>query len=191
MQRPAAHAAAAPELLPPGGQLVPQPMPVAAANGVPLRTGTRICELVRKARFPLPRPGDGLCGRQIGRIADRAAEAGGANHRAIAARQAAAGHVVPFRILDALIEQLLHAGGVELPAHAVAGPLQLDLGQLDLCLGRLADRQLLQQGRPALSIPPRPEIRPAIRSAPGRTPWWPWARCPRTRRSSCRWDECS
>ena len=168
---------------------MPQPMPVAAANGVPFRTGTRVCELMRKARFPLPGPGDGLCGRQVRRVADCAAEAGGADHRAIAAREAAAGHVVPFRILDALIEHALHAGRVELPAHAVAGPLQLDLGQADLCLGRCG---------PAIAPAGLPPIDPTSTRIPSRNSVSARSNTlvalgpvPQGSRSSCRWGECS
>ena len=45
------------------------------------------------------------------------AEAGRADHRAVAARQAAAGDVVPAGMLGVVVEQVADVGGVHRPAH--------------------------------------------------------------------------
>ena len=60
----------------------------------------------------------GFVAREVAPVLHRGAEAGGAGQRAVAARQAASGDVVPARVLEVPVQQLLDAVGVHRAAHA-------------------------------------------------------------------------
>jgi hypothetical protein len=50
--------------------------------------------------------------RYVADVVNRCAEAGGTNHRAIGTRQAALSDLIPARMLEILVKNVLDAGGV-------------------------------------------------------------------------------
>ena len=83
-------------------------------------------------------------------VLDRRAEAGRADHRAVAAGQAAIGDVVPARVLEVAVEQLADAGDVQLAAHLRRGARVRALGRR---LARPVARRRASAARRARSRP--------------------------------------
>src|SRR5215831_258281 len=73
-------------------------------------------EVGGKAGVPPP-PALRVLAFQIGDIFHGAAETGRADHRAIGARQASPGYVIPARVLVIAVEQFFDAGRFHSPAH--------------------------------------------------------------------------
>ena len=99
MQRPQPTQPRRAELVEPGRELVRHPLPVARAGRRPDAAAVQVGVLDREARVPdagALRLGAG----QVGRVLDGGAEAGRADQRAVAARQAALGDLVPARVLE-------------------------------------------------------------------------------------------
>ena len=96
-----------------------KPLPVARPDIGPHVAPGGVGVLEVEARIP---EADSLAALavQVGNIFDRVAEAGRADHRAVGARQAAVGHVVPAWVLEVVVEQLGQVGRVE-PARG-SGP---------------------------------------------------------------------
>src|SRR5450759_987649 len=94
----AADAAGAAELVDPGRELVRHPLAVARARGAADRAPVDVRVVDREARVPALVALDVLAG-EVGDVLDRRAEARRADHRAVAARQAALGDLVPARVL--------------------------------------------------------------------------------------------
>src|SRR5512133_3084947 len=109
---PAPDAAGHAELVDPCRELVAHPLAVARPRVRPQAPAVDVRELERAARVPLPRPRR-VPAREVGGVFDRRAEAGGADHRAVAAREAALRHVVPPRVVVLPVEELLHPFGRE------------------------------------------------------------------------------
>src|SRR3954463_6889103 len=113
---PAPDAPRAAELVDPGRQLVRHPLAVArlarAAHAATVDVGV----LKREAGVPLAHA-LGLRAREVGRVLDRCAEARRADHRAVAAGEAAVGDLVPAGVLEVALKQLLDAHRVERAAH--------------------------------------------------------------------------
>jgi len=89
----------------------------------------------REAGVPDP-PALGLATRQVGLVLDGGAEARRAHERAVAARQAPGGHVVPARVLQVALEQVAEVEGLHRAAHPAGGGFERTLRLLDV--GRLA-----------------------------------------------------
>src|SRR5689334_5176014 len=115
------------ELVEPGGELVRHPLPVAGARAGPDAAAVQVGEVRGEAGVPDP-PVLGLPAGERGVLVDGGAEAGGADHRAVAAREATARDVVPPRVLGVGVEQVADAGGVHLPAHVRDGAVDDVLG---------------------------------------------------------------
>src|ERR1019366_178149 len=110
---PAAHAPGAAELVDPGGQLVGHPLAIARARGRTHRAPVDVGVVHREARVPaLVAPP--VLARQVGHVLHARTEAGGAHHRAVPAREAALGHLIPARVLEVAIQQVPDVCDVEL-----------------------------------------------------------------------------
>src|SRR3954452_9103132 len=106
-----------PELVDPGGELVGHPLAVARARRAADAAAVDVGVPEREARVPHA-DALGLVAGEVGHVLDVAAEARRAHHRAVAARQAAIGHVVPARMLEVVGEQVLDPARVERPRLA-------------------------------------------------------------------------
>ena len=95
---PAADAARGVELVPPGRELVGQPLAVARGRGGPHRPAVQVRVVEVEARGPGALAAD-LAG-QSRRVAHVAAEAGRADERAVPAGQAPLGHLVPAGVFE-------------------------------------------------------------------------------------------
>ena len=118
MQRPQPTQPETPILIDPRGQLVRQPLAVARADVGPHVPAGGVGMVEVEARIPEADPLAALAVK-VGDVFDRVAEAGRADHGAVGARQAAAGHVVPAGMLQVIVEQLGQVGRVE-PARDLA-----------------------------------------------------------------------
>src|SRR5579884_2141562 len=107
---PAAHAARRAELVDPGREFVRHPLAVARLGGVPHVAAVDVREVHGEARVPPPPPLRVFAG-EVGRVLDRAAEAGGAHHRAVRAGEAPGGDMVPARATVRSIASGASAGG--------------------------------------------------------------------------------
>src|SRR4030042_678222 len=134
---PATHAARCAKLVDPGGQLVGHPLTIAGPCQGSHGTAVDVREIHGETRVQLA-PAFGVLARQVCDIFHGRAEAGGTDHRAVAAGQAALGDVVPARVLIVAVEQLFDALRVYGAAH-LAGSLGDDAYGLRLFLtaGRL------------------------------------------------------
>src|SRR5664280_13120 len=98
----AAHAPRSVELVPPGRQLVGEPLPVPGRRACPHRPAVEKGVLDVEARGPsapaLHRTG------QVGHVVHVAAETGGAHQRAVPTGQAALSHLVPAGVVDVPVE---------------------------------------------------------------------------------------
>src|SRR5215471_16858710 len=119
---PAPRAAAGVELVPPGGELVADPLPVAAPGGVANAAAVQVRVLKREAGIPGPPPFRVLS-RQIADVLDIRAEAGGADQGAVGAGQAPLGDVVPAGILPVAGEELADPPVLHLAPHGGLRPL--------------------------------------------------------------------
>src|SRR5208337_1066777 len=93
---PAADTARHVELVVPGAQLVGQPMPVPRCTGLAHTAAVDVGEIELVAGRPVL-PALGVLTGQIADVFGAGAVAGRAYHRAVAARQAAAGDLLPLR----------------------------------------------------------------------------------------------
>src|SRR5579862_4539475 len=120
---PAADAARGAELVDPACKLVRDPLPVARAPALAYAAAVQIGEIQREAGIPFA---DALGRRtcEVAVILDGGAEAGRADHGAIAAGKAALGDVDPARMVRVRLQQVLDAVGVERSAHLAACPLR-------------------------------------------------------------------
>src|SRR5208282_316171 len=87
------------KLIEPGAEFVSEPMPIPAANSVPHRPGRGVAELMRETRFPLPCASRRGFAERRG-IRHRRTEAGWTHHRAVPAREASLGQLIPLWALD-------------------------------------------------------------------------------------------
>jgi NADPH-dependent glutamate synthase beta subunit-like oxidoreductase len=108
--------AGAAELVVPAAELVGDPLPVPAGARYPHAAAVQVGEIQLETRGPALRP---LRVRpaEVGHVLGGGAEAGRADHRAIAASQAPFGHVGPERRFPAAGQQLPDVGGGHLPSH--------------------------------------------------------------------------
>ena len=171
-------------------QLVAQPVPI-AARMVAVRPGGGVGELVGEAGFPLARPRGRPLPVEVGRVADGGAEAGGADHRAIAAGQAALGHVVPVRDARCCPSRILGRPSVSIfrpmcsaaaPGAARPVPVRPATARATASL-RINSRAARRAGRA--------RTRPQLGQRQVETARWPPGRCPWRRRSSSRPGACS
>ena len=119
----AAAAADAPgraELVVPGAELVRHPLPVARASRGPDAAAVDVRVVDREARVP-DTPPLRLAAGEVGLVLDGRAEAGRADERAVAAREAAVCDVVPARMLEVAREQVAEVEGLHRAAHLVGG----------------------------------------------------------------------
>src|SRR4051812_19777035 len=85
---PATHAARSAKLVLPGGELMRHPLAVARLGARPRAPTMHVRKVHREARVPFAPP-LGALARQVGHVLNRSAETCGADHRAVAACQAA------------------------------------------------------------------------------------------------------
>src|SRR5919202_5134321 len=145
---PAAHAARRAELVDPGGQLVGHPLAVAGtaagADAAAVDVG------VLEVEAGVPAPGAlGLLAREVGDVVDAVAEARGADQRAVAAGQAAVGHLLPAGVLEVAQQELADIAGLHRAAHLRGGALDHPRG-LEFILARgIYGRELVEHLPPA------------------------------------------
>ena len=108
MQRPQPTQPELPELVPPGGELVGQPLAVAIAGPGAEAAAGDLGEARAEAAVPAP-VRDRLGAREVGRLGERRAEAGRAGEGAVAAGDAALGDLGPARVVE-LGEEAVVAG---------------------------------------------------------------------------------
>ena len=114
----AADAAGRAELVVPGAELVGHPLPVARARRRAGRCRRGCRSGRRRSTSPSSRQRSACVAVEVGDVLDRRAEAGRADHRAVAAREAPLGDVVPARVLE-VARQAARGGPSRLDA---AGP---------------------------------------------------------------------
>ena len=114
----AADATRRAELINPSRELVRHPLPIARTRRVADAAAMDKREIHGEAGIPFPHP---FCRRaaQIAVILYRRTEAGGANHGAVAAGQAALGDVVPARMIEVAQQQLPQSLRLQPAAHLI------------------------------------------------------------------------
>src|SRR3954454_3365736 len=142
---PAADAAGAAELVDPGGELVRHPLAIARARRAPNGAAVGVRVVDGEAGVPALMAVDAPA-REVGRVLDGRAEAGGANHRAVAAGEAPLCDVVPARVLVVAVQELLEAVRVELAAHLGACARMRRVGTAPVIGGRLPVGHVAQDG---------------------------------------------
>jgi len=98
---------------------VGHPLPVASFSRGSDTTSVDIGKTQREARIPAT-PVLGMVPGHVAHVFHGRAEAGGTNHRAIGARQAAPGDLVPVRVLKVVVEELFDSCGIN-ASHLLAG----------------------------------------------------------------------
>src|SRR5208283_196898 len=116
---PATYASGTAKLINPRCQLVRHPLPVARLAGGSYAASVNVGKTLGKAGIPLP-PAFRVVAGHIAGVFHRGAEASGTNHGAIGASQAAGSDVVPARMVEILMQQLLDPGVVD-AANLLAG----------------------------------------------------------------------
>src|SRR4029453_5827889 len=132
----ATDAAGAAELVVPGAELVGQPLAVAGSRRLPDRAAVDVRVVDREARVPDPGTCNGSI--QVVRVLDGGAEARRARHRAVAAREAAVGDLVPARMLEVVAQEVADVARVELPPHPGGGVVGLGRRRGAVHVGRVA-----------------------------------------------------
>ena len=127
----AADAAGGVELIPPAGELVRHPLAVARLRRGAHAAAVDVGEVHGEAGVPAP-GAFGLAAGKVAGVLDRGAEAGRADHGAVAAGEAAAGDLVPARMLEVVHQQVADAVGVHRPPHVAAGVVDGGVGGLDV-----------------------------------------------------------
>ena len=187
---PAADAAGGAELVVPGAELVRQPLAVARAAAGPDRAAVDVASSRPSSTSPRRGGARRVWPVEVGDVLDARAEAGRADHRAVAAGEAALGDLVPARVLEVAREQVAQVG-----RRRAAGPScsarALDGGARGLEVGAASPRGPAARPAPRrrARCPPRPGTgarRRGSPSAPGRSRSRPSGRCPSRRRSRCR-----
>src|ERR1039457_5234963 len=107
----AADAARGPELVDPGSQLVRHPLPIAGLARGADAASMNVGKAQSEAGVPTAPTLRAISGH-VTHVFHRAAEARGANHGAVGAAQAPISDLVPARMIEIPVEQILHAGGV-------------------------------------------------------------------------------
>ena len=102
-----------------------------------------------EARVPDPLSAHLVAG-EVGDVHDVGAEAGRADHRAVAAGQAPGGDVVPHRAVGAGVQQVLEAGGVQAAAHPPRRSLRDRVGRVAVRPGGGSGVEAVHQVGPAL-----------------------------------------
>src|SRR6185437_11735547 len=128
---PTADAARHAELIVPGAQFVGQPMPIARcarlANTAP---AVNVGEVELETRRPVL-PALGVFPGEITDVFGAGTKTRGAHHCAVAARQAAAGHLVPLRGLARADEQVPQIALRHLAAHSMGSGLDIGTRGID------------------------------------------------------------
>ncbi len=112
----AADAAGAPELVPPGRELVGEPLPVAILDPRPETPAGDGREARREAAVPAPL-GERFLAVEVGPLADARAEAGRADEGAVRAGEAAVGDLRPVRVVEVGEQPCRQAVGVDRVAN--------------------------------------------------------------------------
>src|SRR5450755_162881 len=146
---PAADTPRRTELVPPAGQLVSHPLAVAGSRRVADRAAVNVRVVDREAGIPALVTFDVLA-LEIGDVLHRRAEARRADHRAVAAGQAALGDLVPTRVLEVAVQQPLDIRRVELATHLRGGPCMHHLRRITINVHGRAMRHLLDHVGSAL-----------------------------------------
>src|SRR5512144_362650 len=153
---PTADTAGDPELIDPVRELVGHPLAITRADlpahATAVNVGMAECEAGIPTLNALRNPAG-----KVGDIVNDEAEAGGADERAVAAGEAAFGHLSPPRMLHVALQQLLEPFGLQLTTHApgrtgddllglppvalVRGPKRQRAGHLDARLTSRLDKK--------------------------------------------------
>src|SRR5271157_4412187 len=111
------------KLVNPGGELMHHPLAITRSRSSTHASAVDVGEVHREARVPFP-PAFGVLASQVSSVFHRGAEAGGAHHGAVRARQATVRHVVPLRMLVVAVEEFLDSARVQAAAHVARGVIQ-------------------------------------------------------------------
>src|SRR5581483_4514773 len=138
---PAADAAGRAELVVPGRHLVRQPLPVTRSSGRAHAAAVDVRVIDGEARVPDP-PALGMVAAEVTDVLDVRAETRRTDERAVPAREATRGDVVPPRILEIPHEQVADVVRVEGPPHPLSGARDRVPRGVGVVLVRRALRQL-------------------------------------------------
>ena len=125
---------------------------------------------------------------QIRDLFDRAAEAGGTNHRAVRTRETARGNIFPTRMFHVTVKQFFDAGRVHGSSHLRDRAIDHPLGGIDIVIvaGRNGSSAATSSPR-SLPVSTRNSCRPlrVSPSTPDRNRRSPSVRSPSKRRNTC------
>src|ERR1039457_2598334 len=149
----------------PGAELVGQPLAVARASRAP--QGAAVQERVLDRKTGLPQA-DALClgPGEVADVLDARAEAGRADHRAVAARKTALRDLVPARVFEVASEQVAQVAGLDRASHALSGTLDGSVGRGHVLRRHGSLGQLAQQLGPAGGSRPRAGAGRALQEPP-------------------------
>src|SRR3569833_932070 len=142
---PAAVAAGGAELIDPARELVGHPLAITRTGALPDTAAMDVAVLQSETGIPGPHP-LGAGARKIAVVLDRGAEAGRADHGAVAAAQAALGDLVPARMLQIALQQLLQPLGFHPATHLADGAYGCRGRSVEVCGRGRAMRNARQHG---------------------------------------------